>query len=263
MPKGIDYPPEHHLGRDLGIAYRLPAPGRIRLTAACTEHVLRSDGTVSSEAVCSIVDEAVGFVAVLEVLPDWGSTAALSFGFTNQPVEPEGELTVDGSVVKAGRRLVFTECLVTWGNALVAHAEGQFARVGRAGANADMEIPEPDPNEVFEMGTGRGLTAPLGEALGFNRGEAGNVQMRFGDYVSNSSGILHGGVASALVLAAAELAAEAPAVQAGIQFLSPGREGPFVATAAPFEGERTGVWRSETTDSHGGNVMNRAVVRTI
>ena len=83
MPKGTDYPPEHHLGRDLRIAYRLPEPGRITLTAPCHEHVLHPDGTVATEAVCSIVDEAIGFVAVLQVLPDWGSTAALSFGFTN------------------------------------------------------------------------------------------------------------------------------------------------------------------------------------
>ena len=173
-------------------------------------------------------------------------------------------MTVDGRVVKAGKRLVFTECRVTWGGVLVAHAEGQFARVGRAGANTEMELPEPDPREVFEMGTGgSALSLPLARALGFAHLESGVVEMAFGDYVSNSSGILHGGVASALALAAAEHAAGTPAVHAGIQFLSPGRQGPFVATASPFEGERSGVWRSETTDSASGTVMNRAVVRTV
>ncbi|MGI9578725.1 MAG: acyl-CoA thioesterase domain-containing protein [Microthrixaceae bacterium] len=263
MPSGTDYPPEHHLGRDLGIAYRVPEPGRIQLTADCTEEVLRPDRTVMTEAVCSIVDEAIGFVAVLAVLPDWGSTAALSLDLTNRAVEPKGKLHVDGLVVKAGKRLVFTQCSVRWNDLLVAHARGQFARVGRAGANQHMDIPTPDPGEVFRMGTDEGhLAEHLGKSLGIRPAESGALEMRFDEYVSNSSGILHGGVACALVLASAEAAADAPVRSADVQFLSPGRQGPFVAIANRIDEEQPGVWQAETTDSATSTLMNRAVVRT-
>ena len=250
MPSGTNYPPEHHLGRDLGVAYRLPASGRIELTADCDEHLLREDSTVCTEAVCSVVDEAIGFVAVLAMQPDWGSTSALNLGFTTQPVRPVDRILVEGRVVKAGRRLAFTECTVKWQDVLLAHARGQFARVGRAGSNTHMDVPEPDPDEVFEMDNPHGRpTQPLSRALGFTDEGPGSVALEFSEYVSNSSGILHGGVASALVLAAAEDAAGAPATAAEVQFLSAGRKGPFLAGAVPFEGERPGVWMAETSDS--------------
>ena len=264
MPAGTNYPPEDHLGRDLGITYRIPSADRITLTAACTEHLLRSDGTVSSEAVCAIVDEAIGFVAVLAVLPDWGSTAALTLGFTGVSVEPRGELVVEGAVLKAGKRLVFSECTVTWEGTLVAHAQGQFARVGRAGSNVDMEVPQPDPSVTFEMGpAASGLDRCLSDRLGFRRSPRGSIEIDFGPYMANSSGLLHGGVAAALAICAAEEVAGAPAGNASIQFLAAGRQGPFVAEGRGFPGERPGVWRTETRDSAGGTLMNTAVVRTV
>lgn len=279
MPSGTDYPPERHLGRDLGVAYRLPEAGRIELSAGCSEQIVRADGSVCTEAICSIVDEAIGFVAVLAAQPDWGSTAALTLGFTQNPVQPEGRLRVEGRVVKAGRRLVFTECEVRWHDVLVAHARGQFARVGRTGSNTHMEVPEPDPNEVFEMGnpgsrgTGdmadQALGRPmdmadqaLSRSIGFTTRGPGAVELEFCEYVSNSSGILHGGVAAALVLAAAEDAADAPARSAEVQFLSAGRKGPFRAHAESFDGEGPGVWLAQTIDSATDTLMNRAVVRT-
>ena len=268
MPSGTDYPPERHLGRDLGVAYRLPEAGRIELSAGCSEQIVRADGSVCTEAICSIVDEAIGFVAVLAAQPEWGSTAALTLGFTQNPVHPEGRLRVEGRVVKAGRRLVFTECEVRWHDVLVAHARGQFARVGRTGSNTHMEVPEPDPDEVFEMGNpgsrGAGDTGDqaLSRSIGFTTQGPGSVELEFCEYVSNSSGILHGGVAAALVLAAAEDAAGAPARSAEVQFLSAGRQGPFRAHAESFEGEGPGVWLAQTTDSATDTLMNRAVVRT-
>ena len=290
MPSGTDYPPERHLGRDLGVAYRLPEAGRIELSAGCSEQIVRADGGVCTEAICSIVDETIGFVAVLAAQPEWGSTAALTLGFTQNPVQPEGRLRVEGRVVKAGRRLVFTECEVRWHDVLVAHARGQFARVGRTGSNTHMDVPEPDPEEVFEMGNpgsrgavdmtdqapGRPMDmadqAPgrpmdmadqaLSRSIGFTTRGPGAVELEFCEYVSNSSGILHGGVAAALVLAAAEDAAGAPAGSAEVQFLSAGRQGPFLAHAERFEGEGPGVWLAQTTDSATDTLMNRAVVRT-
>ncbi|MCP4436518.1 MAG: hypothetical protein GY812_13615 [Actinomycetia bacterium] len=267
MPAWDDYPPEHHLGRDLGLAYRLPRPGHIRLTAPVGDAVLRPDGTVYSEVVCAIVDEAVGFVSVMEAQPDWGSTAALSFGFTNNVAEPSGDLMVHGRVVKAGKRLIFVECRVECGDVLVAHAEGQFARVPRAGANREMEMPGVDPDAVWRMGGDAcALTQPFPASLGLESAAPGDqpaaIELGFDGYVANSAGILHGGVAAALAISPAELAATAPAASASVQFLSPGRNGPFRSTASRFAGHRDGVWQTEAFDLADGRPMLRAVVTT-
>lgn len=267
MPALDDFPPEQHLGRDLRIAYRMPGPGRIELTIPVVKELLRVDGTVKSEVLTTIIDETVGFAAVFEALPDWGSTAALSFGFTLEPVEPDGLLVVAGQVVKSGKRLIFVEGDVCWQGRLVAHGEGEFARVGRADRNADMDLPAADPDEVWEMGTpDSGLDRPYPERLGFEvvDGPGGVVEMPFDEYTRNSSGILHGGVVGALAIAAAEAAAEAPAVHAHVQYLSPGRTGPFRTGAAPrYQGAAGNVWRTETADVADARTMTRAIVTTL
>lgn len=267
MPELADFPPPDHLGRDLHIAYRLPAPDRIDLRIPVVPELLRPDGTISSEVLATVLDETTGFVSVFACLPDWGSTAALAMGFTLEPVEPRGELVVDGRIVKAGRRLVFVEAEARWEGRLVAHAEGQFARVGRADRNLDMAMPDPDPDQTFALGLpGSGLDRPYADRLGLRvvDGPAGAVELAFDGYTRNSSGILHGGVVGALALAGAEAAAGAPASAAQVQYLSPGRVGPFRTRAELRYEQATGrVWRVDTID--GGDddrAMTRAVVTT-
>jgi acyl-coenzyme A thioesterase PaaI-like protein len=264
-----DFLPEEHLGRDLHVAYRIPAEGHIRLTIPVVEHLLRPDGTVRSEVLTTILDETTGFVAVFASMPDWGSTASLVMGFTGAPVEPTGELVVDGHAVKVGRRLVFVEADVRWGDVLVATTAGEFAKVGRAERNVGMEMPAPDPTAVFAMGQPHtGLDRSYPERLGIEvvDAAAGVVVMPFESYTRNSSGILHGGVVAALAVAAAEAAAGAPAIEAHVQYLSPGRVGPFRTCAERRYEQASGatVWRTETLDlgGEGPQRMTRATVTT-
>lgn len=264
MTVAEDFPPIRHVGRDLGISYRLPGPARIELTIPVVPEVLRPDDTVAAEVVATIVDEAVGFLAVLAAQPDWGSTAALSIGFTNRPVAPTGQLLVEGRVRKAGRRLVFVTGRVTWGEVLIAHVDGEFAKVGRADRNTEMEIPPPDPDQIIEMALpGSGLTSPYVEGLGVTTldPDAGRLRLEFGPYTRNSSGILHGGVVAALGVRAAELAAGAAAEHLAIQCLSAGRVGPFETTAEPMEGHPGPVWCTTTVDTADDRLMTAAVVR--
>jgi acyl-coenzyme A thioesterase PaaI-like protein len=251
-----DYPPVEHLGRDLHIAYSLPERGRIALTIPVVPHILRTDGTVQTEALATVIDEATGFVSVFTCLPDWASTAALSIGITGAVVEPEGVLAVDSTVVKAGKRLVFVEATVRWGSVLVAHAQGEFARVPRADQNLEMDGLEPDPGQVFALGLpDSGLDKPYPERLGLATLDAsgGVLDLPFEDYTRNSAGILHGGVVGALALTAAEAASGGRVIAAHVQYLSAGRVGPFRTTAERWYGQGDGVvWRTETRDQGHG-----------
>jgi acyl-coenzyme A thioesterase PaaI-like protein len=268
MPDMGDFPPDEHVGRDLHIAYRLTDRDRIELTIPVVEEILRPDGTVQSEALTTILDEATGFIAVFSAMPGWSSTASLAFGFPRPVIEPRGELVVDGRVVKAGKRVIFVEADVWWGEQLVAHAAGEFARVNRADRNVDMEMPDPDPDQVFALALpDSGLEVPFPRRLGMEivDREEGMIDMAFGPYTRNSSGILHGGVVGALAVASAEVAAGAPASAAHVLYLSPGRVGPFRTRAARRyeDGGRAIVWRTQTFDAgNGGRPMTHATVTT-
>jgi len=100
----VDYPPVEHLGRDLHIAYGLPERGRIRLTVPVVKEILQPDGTVQTELLATILDEATGFVSVFTCLPDWASTASLSIGITGEAVRPEGLLEVVARRVRVSSR---------------------------------------------------------------------------------------------------------------------------------------------------------------
>lgn len=277
MPELGEFPPAEHLGRELRIAYRLPAPDRIELTIPVVAEVLDADGTVAREALATVLDEATGFVAVYASLPDWGSTASLAMRFPPVPIEARGQVVVDGRVVKAGTRLVFVEAVARWDGhpdrPIVALASGEFARVGRRGDNLSMDMPTPDPDEVFSMGLAESrLPVPYRERLGLRvvDGPAGVVEMPFTDYVRNSSGILHGGVVGALAVAAAEAAAGERVTDAHLQYLRAGRHGPFRTGAERLDAVGTGrLWRTETFDVGGGaggdapgHLMTRATVTT-
>ncbi len=272
-----DFPPQRHLSRDLGIAYRVPEQGRILLTAPVVPALLRPDGSVRTEVLAVLVDETVGFVAVYAAAPDWASTANLALACTLAPVEPRGVIEVDSQVVKVGLRLVVVEAEVCWEGRLLAQTQGAFARVGRADRNVGIDLPGPDPGAVWEMGAGALDRVPFGEVLGLRvdgpggGSEGGGVALDFGEYVINSSGLLHGGVVAALSLAAAEQAGgstptadSGPAVlTANVQFLSPGRVGPFEAGASHRASLPGGeLWSTETRDVGGGQVMARGLVTT-
>jgi acyl-coenzyme A thioesterase PaaI-like protein len=283
MPEVGEFPPVEHLGRELRIAYRVPAPNRISLTVPVVPEILRPDGAVLTEVLATILDETTGFIAVFSALPDWGSTAALALRFTGASLEPCGELVVDGTVVKAGKRLVFVEADAGWvpgssapdrsghsegaGRVRVALASGEFAKVGRMDANVGMVMPDPDPDEVHSMALPDSrLPDPYPERLGMSvvDASAGVVELPFTSYARNSSGILHGGVVGALAVTAAEAAAGTSALDAQVQYLSAGRVGPFRTRAELLGDHEAGrLWRTETFDAGDDDRrMTRATVTT-
>lgn len=278
MTDPTDFPPREHLGRELRLTHRMPRRGAIELTAPVVPEILDPDGTVQREVLATLLDEATGFVAVFSSLPDWASTAALALRVPFAPIEPAGTLRVEAEVVKAGKRLVFVESTVRWDGApdrpVVALATGEFARVGRAGHNAAMELPEPDPDAVVSMALeGSRLPVSFRRRLGVDVLDAagGVVAAPLVDYVRNSSGILHGGVVGALAIAAVEAASGHRVVDVTLQYLSPGRVGPFRTRAERLPTDGAGpLWRAEVLDAgtpaHGApdapTTMTRATATT-
>jgi len=132
IPELGGFPPAEPLGGELHIAYRLPEPDRIERTIAVVAATLDADGTIQQEVLTTVLDEATGFVAVYASLPDCGSTASLAMRFPPVPVEPRGQLVVEGRVVKPGKRLDFVEVVARWdGHAdrpIVALAAGSSRR---------------------------------------------------------------------------------------------------------------------------------------
>jgi acyl-coenzyme A thioesterase PaaI-like protein len=266
------HPPAEHVARDLHVAYRFVTRHRMLLTIPVVPHILHDDGTVRTEVLATVIDEATGSISVYACLPDWGSTAALTIGATGEAIEPEGELELSGEVMKAGKRLVFVGAEVRWNDVLVAYARGEFARVTRTHQDLGFDAIDPDPEQVHALGLPTsGLDRAYPERLGMERVDAtaGILEMPFEEYTRNSAGILHGGVLGGLSLAAAEAASGGRVSIANLQYLSAGRVGPFRTGAARwYEHDGSTVWKVEardlgdTSDDADGRVMVSAVVTT-
>lgn len=266
MPKTEQHPPERHVSRDLRIAMRYPAEGRLELRIPAVPEVLRADGTVRAEVLMTILDEATGFAAVLSALPGWASTAALHVGFANRPAADE--VRVEVQLVKAGKRLVFLAADLRSGHESLGWASAEFAHVPRSGQNEEMGVPRPDPRIEHDLALEEStLDGPFPDAAGLVTVDAatGVVELELGSWVRNTGGMLHGGMVGALVVRAAELASGGVATSADVQFLAAGRVGPF-RTGAVALGDRGDerVWRVETRDLGRDEVrpMTRALVVT-
>jgi uncharacterized protein (TIGR00369 family) len=264
-----DFPPAKHVSRDLGIAYRFTGADSSEVRIPTTPHLLRPDGTVRSEVLLTVFDEAAGFLAVFSILPDWVATADFQFGV--DPVDAGDDIELRAQVLKAGARLVVVDLEAWTAGRRTAWSTAAFSRVPRSGANADFEMPEPDTEAVHDLALeGSGFDAAYPDALGLRTVEAsaGVVELAFSDYTRNSAGILHGGVVGTLSLRAAEVASGDAdrwrAIDAHLHYLSPGRVGPFRTSAEPLVvGADRQVWRVELTDIGGGRAMTVATVTTV
>jgi acyl-coenzyme A thioesterase PaaI-like protein len=154
----------------------------------------------------------------------------------------------------------------------IAWATAEFARVPRADRNVDLDFERPDTSAVHSLALeDSGLTRPYPESVGMQvlDAEKGVIELAFVPYIRNSAGILHGGVMGTLAVEAAEVAARAEhptarASGADIQFLSPGRVGPFrTSTESMSVRPIDHVWRVETRDlGDAERAMTRALVTT-
>jgi uncharacterized protein (TIGR00369 family) len=249
-----DYPPAHHLLRDLRLAIDR-RDGALRVTAPVEPALFDAAGAVRCGVLGVAIDVYGGNHAIFAAAPDWAVTSALCVQRLRACTR--GPLVVKGHALRSGRTQLVIEAAVHDAEGGAPHAVGRmtFTRIPR---RADTPPSPADPEPFVSFATAdSGLDAPLLDALGVRTADAaqGELELALRAYVRNSVGGLQGGAVVALVEAAAEAAAgaRAPAhtvLDAEVQYLAQGRVGPIRSRATRLrESGATALWRVELFDA--------------
>lgn len=205
-----DYPPPHHVLRDLRLATERTDDGWAITTAPVVDEICRH-GAVRAGALAALIDVAGAAVALDAVLPDWIATADLSYHACGRITE--GPVVIHSLPLRVGAGLVVTEARLFDGHDAAAAADRPaglatmtFARIpGRATNVARDE--EGRPVRRTEPWSGGGFGTPILDACGIVEVTPGVLEVGLVPYVENSFGTLNGGVVALVLEAAAESAA--------------------------------------------------------
>ena len=241
-PPSGDYPPEHHILRDLKMVNERPERGWAISRVPLGPAVLTPSGIARLGVIGITADAAGALTALIEALPDRIATQDLSYsasGFARQ-----GPLIASCRLLRAGQRLITVATTVADGCGSddpdqatpVGEAILSFSLIPNRPGNDDLSHLQ-DP--VIERRTMALATSGFGDtslwdAIGLDvvDAAAGVVQVPMTDYVRNSFGTINGGVMITAAEAAAELAAKealgAPvaATSLNYRFLDQTRIGP-------------------------------------
>ncbi|HXK22583.1 MAG TPA: hypothetical protein VMS55_07900 [Myxococcota bacterium] len=231
-----DYPPPHHILRDLRLEVDLRGGGP-RVRVPVVREMLGPDGSVRAGVLGVALDVFGGNLAVEAAAPDWALTAQLELHVL-RPLT-SGDICVTGRSLRAGRTNLVAEARVD-GNAdavgeATPYAVGRltFTRVPARGGEPPRER-RGGLLYAFAEGAER-LAAPFHVAIGLREIDAssGALELSLVPYVVNSVGALQGGVVVAALEASAECAGyallgrEVATTDASVHFLALGREGPL------------------------------------
>ncbi|MBV9953354.1 MAG: hypothetical protein JO291_15480 [Acidimicrobiia bacterium] len=246
----VEYPPEQHFLRDLGIVTEQLSADRSITVAPVNDPVRNADGAAAIGFLVTLTDINAALVALIAGQPDWNATADLSLHTTNPLV---GSLAVvDSRLVRAGSNLVTvaTDVYDAGIDADPDAALGQpdrprtsaatglvtFARIPRkASVASDGFDPATMIGQRRELVPGRPPPAvPVLERIGLQvvDPEAGVTELTRSEYVRNSFGAINGGVLGMVFEGAAEAAVPRHvAADLQIHYLAQAKVGP-VRTAA-------------------------------
>lgn len=241
-PPQSDYPPEHHILRDLKLESERPERGRALSLVPLSPAVLSPSGIARLGIIGVTVDAAGALTALVEALPDRIATQDLSY--TASGHARQGPLIVSCRLLRAGQRLITVAATLADGcgnddpdqATPVGEAILSFSLIPNRPGNDDLShLHEPviERRTMAMAASGFGDTS-LWEAIGLDvvDAAAGVVQVPMTDYVRNSFGTINGGVMIMAAEAAAELAAQhalgAPvaAMSLNYRFLDQTRIGP-------------------------------------
>ncbi|HVN36736.1 MAG TPA: PaaI family thioesterase [Myxococcota bacterium] len=230
-----DYPPPHHILRDLRLEVDLRGDGP-RVRVPVVRELCGPDGSVRAGVLGVALDVFGGNLAVEAAAPDWALTAQLELHVL-RPLT-SGEICVTGQPLRAGRTNLVAEARVddgAAGDGATPYAVGRltFTRVPARGGEPPRER-RGGLLYAFAEGAER-LAAPFHSAIGLRELDAatGALELALGPYVENSVGALQGGVVVAALDAAAECAGRAllgrdvATSDLSVHFLALGREGPL------------------------------------
>ncbi|MXZ85841.1 MAG: PaaI family thioesterase [Acidimicrobiia bacterium] len=241
-PPSGDYPPEHHILRDLKMVNERPERGWAISRVPLSPAVLTTSGIARLGVIGITADAAGALTALIEAQPDRIATQDLSYtasGFARQ-----GPLIASCRLVRAGQRLITVTATVADGcgsdDPEQAQPVGQailsFSLIPNRPGYDDLS-PLQDPameRRTLGLATSGFGDSSLWDAIGLDvvDAAAGVVRVPKTDYVRNSFGTITGGVMIMAAEAAAELAAQealgAPvaAMSLNYRFLDQTRIGP-------------------------------------
>ena len=217
-PPSSDYPPEHHILRDLRLESERPERGRALSYAPLGSAVLTPSGIARLGVIGVVVDASGALTALIEALPDRIATQDLSY--TASGFARHGPLIASCRLLRAGQRLITVAATVYDGcgnddpeqTTPVGEAILSFSLIPNRPGNGDLSHLQDPVLERRTMGlasSGFGDTS-LWDAIGLDvvDAAAGVVQVPMTDYVRNSFGTINGGVMILAAEAAGELAAQ-------------------------------------------------------
>jgi uncharacterized protein (TIGR00369 family) len=193
----IEYPPKHHLTRDLRMSIERGAGGCAILPIV--PEILGENGAVRAGALAVLVDLYCGGLALETAQPNWLATLDLSLHLL-RPLA-RGNVVARGSVLRAGRQTVVVEVALTDDSRVEAGlATMTFAILERRADTPQYTRDAATGRTDFAL-PGSGLSAPFAECLGIRvvDAESGRAEIDLSDYVLNSLSALQGGAAATLV----------------------------------------------------------------
>jgi uncharacterized protein (TIGR00369 family) len=235
------YPPKMHLLRDLRLFLTFQERNQATIHAPVAPEICSDNGSIHVGVLATLIDVLGGFLAMETFFPDWMATANLSIHSTGRV--SSGVVSATGRVMRSGRRTatVSAEVFSSKGKAarsmdlagsgmitysrLAGVRAGSGAGFDKGGHVVDFQLPGGNAR------LGRHLIDQSG--IQFVEEKPGKTVLRMTEYVCNSFGSLQGGMIAMMADVAGQSAARAATghrlttVDLVLQYLSPGRFGPF------------------------------------
>jgi uncharacterized protein (TIGR00369 family) len=260
-----DYPPLHHMLRDLLISVEFPDSARCIVRAPVVPEIYTDRGSVHVGVIATLLDVLGASLAIRAVYPDWIATAELSI-YTTRPAT-SGTIVASGIVVRAGQTINVIDVDIsaessssTQPGTSIGCAIIAFSRLPRK--KDTIEVKLDSVNSTTFAVKGSGLHRRYLEEVGIKilDDRAGIVEIKMTDYVRNSFNAIQGGIIALLADIAGQCAARAITGQPlitkdiSIHYLSQGRVGPFRTRARVLrKTSDTALTRVEVFDTGANN----------
>jgi len=233
-----DYPPLHHMLRDLLISVEFPDNVRCVVRAPIVPEICTDRGGVLVGVIATLMDVLGASLAIKAAYPDWIATADLSI-YTTRPAT-SGTIVASGMVIRAGQTMNVIDVDIsaessssTRPGTSVGCAIITFSRLPRKKDTIEVKVDSVNSTTFAVKGSGlhRHYLNEVGIQIMDDR--AGIVEIKMSDYVRNSFNAIQGGIIALLADIAGQCAARAITGQPlitkdmSIHYLSQGRVGPF------------------------------------
>ena len=255
-----DYPPLHHMLRDLLISVEFQEKTRCVVRAPVVPEICTDRGGVHVGVVGTLVDVLGATLAIRALYPDWIATAGLSI-YTIRPAK-SGTIVASGTVIRAGQSINVIDVDIseessssTHPSSAIGSAIMTFSRLPRRKDTIEVEVDS--VNGVTFAVEGAGLSRRYLDEVGLRilDDTAGIVEIKMTEYVRNSFGAIQGGIVALLADIAGQCAARAATGQPlitkdlTIHYLSQGKVGPFRTRARMLrQTNDTALTRVEVVD---------------